>query len=109
MRPPNCAEHPHAVEQKRGLTGLQPTWPAAFLPFRLCHHVVAGHAAEPWSVGRLMVTPARCPTQSRSPHATQPNEGTWNIGLLRCDHLRAPSSCNRTRYTPRLRRDTHHH
>jgi hypothetical protein len=32
--------------------GLQPTWPAAFLPSKLCHHGVAGHAAEPWSVGR---------------------------------------------------------
>lgn len=34
-------------------SGVQPTWLAAFLPTKLCHHGVAGHAAEPWSVGRL--------------------------------------------------------
>jgi hypothetical protein len=33
-------------------SGLQPTWPAALLPSELCHHGVAGHAAEPWSVRR---------------------------------------------------------
>jgi hypothetical protein len=32
--------------------GLQPTRPAAFLPSKLCHHRVAGRAAEPRSVGR---------------------------------------------------------
>lgn len=31
-------------------SGLQPTWPAALPPSKLCHHGVAGHAAEPWSV-----------------------------------------------------------
>jgi hypothetical protein len=31
---------------------LQPTWPAALPPSKLCHHGVAGHAAEPWSVSR---------------------------------------------------------
>ena len=31
-------------------SGLQPTWTAAFLPCRLCHHRVAVHAAEPVAV-----------------------------------------------------------
>jgi hypothetical protein len=33
--------------------GLQTAWPASFVPCKLCHHGVAGHAAEPWSVSRL--------------------------------------------------------
>jgi hypothetical protein len=31
---------------------LQPTRPAAFTSSKLCHHGVAGHAAEPRAVGR---------------------------------------------------------
>jgi len=37
---------------RRG-SGLQPTWPAALPPSKLCHHGAAGCAAEPWSVTRL--------------------------------------------------------
>src|SRR5262245_51358266 len=29
-------------------SGLQPTWPVALPPSKLCHHCVAGTAAEPW-------------------------------------------------------------
>lgn len=45
----------HFVSSSSGLSlAHQPTWTAAFLPFGLCHHRVAVHAAEPVAVGRRM-------------------------------------------------------
>ena len=40
------------TRSQRSNSGLQPTWTAALLPSKLCHHRVAVHAAEPVAVRR---------------------------------------------------------
>jgi hypothetical protein len=48
-----CVENSELRDFTPPNSGLQPMWPAAFLRSELCHHGVAGHAAQPWSVGRM--------------------------------------------------------
>ena len=56
----SCVQRHHRRRRNRksrnppSNSGLQRTRPAGFLPSRLCHHRVAGRAAEPRSVGRLI-------------------------------------------------------